>query len=194
MGDTKSICWSEIEYTERIANPSALEEIVEETWEHATETGERDCRYKENRRVYIVQRYGISLNLLNEGEIVVRSMTSSERDAFLSAVCEMISKDWNRFSSEDTAAEGDADQAQEDDQARYGNWDTHVDSRKWYEVLQVPESAEMELIKSAYRRLVKACHPDRIDKSLDIAFQELANKKLQELNAAYEEAEALRGI
>jgi DnaJ-domain-containing protein 1 len=106
----------------------------------------------------------------------------------------MIGKDWNRFSSEDTAAEGDADQAQEDDQARYGNWDTHVDSRKWYEVLQVPESAEMELIKSAYRRLVKACHPDRIDKSLDIAFQELANKKLQELNAAYEEAEALRGI
>lgn len=100
MGDTKSICWSEIEYTERIANPSALEEIIEETWEHATETGERDCRYKENRRVYIVQRYGISLNLLNEGEIVVRSMTSSERDAFLSAVCEMIGKDWNRFSSE----------------------------------------------------------------------------------------------
>ena len=194
MGDTRSICWSEIEYTERIANPSALEEIIEETWEHATETGERDCRYKENRRVYIVQRYGVSLNLLNEGEIVVRSMTSSERDAFLSAVCEMIGKDWNRFSSEDTAAEGDADQAQEDDQARYGNWDTHVDSRKWYEVLQVPESAEMELIKSAYRRLVKACHPDRIDKSLDIAFQELANKKLQELNAAYEEAEALRGI
>jgi len=41
--------------------------------------------------------------------------------------------------------------------------------------------------------LVKTCHPDRIDKSLDIAFQELANKKLQELNAAYEEAEALRG-
>jgi hypothetical protein len=45
------------------------------------------------------------------------------------------------------------------------------------------------VVRSAYRRLVKACHPDRIDKSLDIAFQELANKKLQELNA-----EALRGI
>ena len=56
-------------------------------------------------------------------------MTSSERDAFLSAVCEMIGKDWNKFSSEDTAAEGDTDQAQEDDQTRYGNWDTHVDSR-----------------------------------------------------------------
>ena len=118
-------------------------------------------------------------------------MTSSERDMFLCAICEMIAKDWNRFSSEDTAEEGDADEAQENDQTRYG---THVDSRKWYEVLQVSETAEMELIKSAYRRLVKACHPDRIDKSLDIAFQELANKKLQELNAAYEEAEALRGI
>jgi peptidoglycan hydrolase-like protein with peptidoglycan-binding domain len=191
MGDTKSICWSETKYTERIVNPSTLEEIIEETWEHITETGERDYRYKENRRVYIVQRYGISLDLLNGGEIVLRSMTSSERDMFLCAICEMIAKDWNRFSSEDTAEEGDADEAQENDQTRYG---THVDSRKWYEVLQVSETAEMELIKSAYRRLVKACHPDRIDKSLDIAFQELANKKLQELNAAYEEAEALRGI
>ena len=137
------------------------------------------------------QRYGVSLDLLNGCEIVLRSMTSSERDMFLSAICEMIAKDWNRFSSEHTAEEGDTDEAQENDQTRYS---THVDCRKWYEVLQVSETAEMELIKSAYRRLVKACHPDRIDKSLDIAFQELANKKLQELNAAYEEAEALRGI
>ncbi len=191
MGDTKSICWSETKYTERTVNPSTREEIIEETWEYITETGERDCRYKENRRVYIVQRYGVSLDLLNGCEIVLRSMTSSERDIFLSAICEMIAKDWNRFSSEHTAEEGDTDEARENDQTLYS---THMDCRKWYEVLQVSETAEMELIKSAYRKLVKACHPDRIDKSLDIAFQELANKKLQELNAAYEEAEALRGI
>jgi peptidoglycan hydrolase-like protein with peptidoglycan-binding domain len=189
MGDTKSICWNETKHTETITNPSALEEIVEETWEHATESGERDNQYKENRRVFVVQRYDIRLYLLNGGELVVRSMTPSGREAFLSALCEMIGNDWNTFSSE----EGDADRAHESDHARYGNWGTHVDSRKWYEVLQVAETAEMEVIKMAYRRLVKGCHPDRIDKSLDVAFQDLANRKLQELNAAYEEAETLRG-
>lgn len=52
-----------------------------------------------------------------------------------------------------------------------------------YEVLGVPENADQETIKKAYRELVKKYHPDRYK---DNPLSDLAEEKLQEVNEAYE--------
>lgn len=52
-----------------------------------------------------------------------------------------------------------------------------------YEVLGVPENADADTIKAAYRELVKKYHPDNYK---DNPLADLANEKLQEINEAYD--------
>ena len=58
-----------------------------------------------------------------------------------------------------------------------------------YKVLGVDPSATDEQIKDAYRALVKKYHPDKFADS-DLA--ELANEKMKEVNAAYDEIQKIR--
>jgi DnaJ like chaperone protein len=56
-----------------------------------------------------------------------------------------------------------------------------------YAVLGVPQDADMDTIKAAYRRLVRENHPDRlIAQGLPAEFVDIANDKLAAINAAYE--------
>ncbi len=58
-----------------------------------------------------------------------------------------------------------------------------------YKVLGVSPDAGDEEVKQAYRKLVRKYHPDRY-KDSDLA--DLANEKMKEINAAYEEIQQLR--
>ncbi len=52
-------------------------------------------------------------------------------------------------------------------------------------VLGIPVTSDADTVHSAYRRLVKHCHPDAV---LDEAKKNLAQEKMIQLNLAYEEA------
>ncbi len=68
---------------------------------------------------------------------------------------------------------------------------TYVDD--FYSVLQIKKEVSNLEVKTAYRKLVLVYHPDRwISKTMKE--QELARKKFQELQHAYDKIKALRGM
>ena len=54
-----------------------------------------------------------------------------------------------------------------------------------YEVLNIPQNATKEEIKKAYRKLAHQYHPDKTAQ-LGPEIQEVAHRKMQEINEAYE--------
>ena len=59
-------------------------------------------------------------------------------------------------------------------------------ARSPYEVLEVRPGASREEVTAAYRRLVQQYHPDRVA-NLAPEFRELAEQRMKEINAAYEQ-------
>ncbi len=70
---------------------------------------------------------------------------------------------------------------------------THTYVEDFYAVLQIKKEANNQEVKTAYRKLVLQYHPDRwISKS--VKEQELARKKFQDLQNAYDKIKAHRGM
>jgi hypothetical protein len=57
----------------------------------------------------------------------------------------------------------------------------------WRSVLQVSQSATAEEIRTAYRLLIKQCHPDRVH-GMSEEFRRLAEAETKRLNFAYQQA------
>ena len=65
-----------------------------------------------------------------------------------------------------------------------------MNNRDPFEVLGVSHGASDEEVKNAYRALARKYHPDNYD--ADNPLSELAEEKMQEINAAYDEIQRLR--
>jgi DnaJ-domain-containing protein 1 len=75
-------------------------------------------------------------------------------------------------------------------------WERHWESSApkapaWFEVLDVPENAELTDIERAYRAKISQYHPDKVAQ-LGEDIRQLAEAKSKEINAAYETARRLR--
>jgi hypothetical protein len=64
-------------------------------------------------------------------------------------------------------------------------------SLPWFEVLEVHPESDMTTIKNAFRRLIRQYHPDKVA-DLGVELQQLAHRKTQEINAAYDRAQKER--
>ena len=62
-----------------------------------------------------------------------------------------------------------------------------------YEILQITPQATVEEIKTAFRRLAKEYHPDRVS-YLGEEVQKAANEKFKKINEAYEKLKQMRNF
>jgi hypothetical protein len=62
----------------------------------------------------------------------------------------------------------------------------------WNDILQVAPTASALEIRDAYKHLISKYHPDKVD-SLGQELKDLADKKSQEITAAYQEGMRARG-
>lgn len=60
-----------------------------------------------------------------------------------------------------------------------------------YKILDIPETATDEEVKSAYRKLAKKYHPD---KYVDSPLKDVADEKMKEINEAYDMIMDMRKI
>jgi DnaJ like chaperone protein len=67
------------------------------------------------------------------------------------------------------------------------------DTQSAYKILEIQPDVSDEEVKKAYRKMALKYHPDRVA-HLGDDVQKAANKKFQELNAAYESVKKERGM
>ncbi len=74
---------------------------------------------------------------------------------------------------------------------QYSEFSSEKSEEHWSQVLEVDRAASIESIKTAYRSKIRQYHPDKVS-SLGREFQEIAEQKSKQINAAYETAKSDR--
>lgn len=64
-------------------------------------------------------------------------------------------------------------------------------STSWFHILDVPKSASLEIIASAYKRKISQYHPDKVA-NLGSELKELAELKSKQINSAYNYAKKIK--
>jgi DnaJ-domain-containing protein 1 len=64
-------------------------------------------------------------------------------------------------------------------------------SSSWFRILEVPKTASLEIIASAYKRKISQYHPDKVA-NLGSELRELAELKSKQINSAYDYAKKLK--
>ena len=139
---------------------------VGSTWQYVNKNGGPDRRFSNNRQLPVVQ-YG-TLELTTTGGLNLQLQTSSVAAAvqFVSYLQQRTGR--SRAQNRPTHAPPPAPDA------RWGA----------LKVLGLDVSATPEQISQAYRKLAQMYHPDKVA-GLAPEFQELADQRMKEINAAY---------
>ena len=72
-----------------------------------------------------------------------------------------------------------------------GDRQTNDPGETWFDTLGVPETAPMDVITQAYKRLIRQYHPDKVA-NLGTEFRSIAEAKSKQINVAYARAQKIR--
>jgi DnaJ-domain-containing protein 1 len=97
--------------------------------------------------------------------------------------------DWSARKERAEAAE--ADRSQRGKQDRIATPDSMNAQARWFEVLEVPESATSEEITAAYKKKISENHPDKVAQ-MGEEIRALAELRSKQINAAYDYALKLK--
>ena len=155
--------------------------VIDHTWQYVNKKGGPDRRFANNRQLPIAQ-YGL---------IQIQSLTGLNIHLYVSSI-EAASYFVDVFNRIVSPAQRQQHQRRAEsttgDHERKGQRkpDVVASIKSAHEILGVPIGASAEQIVAAYRQMAKMYHPDRLA-NLAPEFIELAEERMKDINAAYEE-------
>jgi hypothetical protein len=153
--------------------------VVSYTWRYVNRDGGPDRRFNNNRQLPVL-RLG-ELTLASASGLNIHLNTSNPDHAHSFAEC------WNsRLPREHESAQSQRTRRAARPETHRTSPNTSAEATGPWKVLGLEPNASMNEITSAYHRLAQMYHPDKVD-GLAPEFRELADRRMREINAAYEE-------
>ena len=156
--------------------------VIDHTWQYVRKDGGPDMRFKNNRRIPIVEYGYVELSSQSGLSLRIHVSNLSYAQEFARALLDYVRHcQGHRTASSNRTSS----------RHRYGTR-TRTEARRKsesenpYAILNVSPTASQDEITAAYRTLAQMYHPDKVA-GLAPEFQELAEKRMKAINAAYEQ-------
>jgi hypothetical protein len=175
--DAMGVSFSPTRFIEDAGVPQDAQ-VVDSTWQYVNKNGGPDRRFSNNRQIPVAQ-YGL---------LEIRSHTGLNIHLHVSNL-EAARYFAGSFNHAQNASRGwhvGGGQQRRSNAGGPGSAPTSPRLRSGYEVLGVSVGASQAEVVAAYRQMAMMYHPDRLS-GLAPEFVELAEERMKEINAAYEE-------
>lgn len=165
--------------------------VVDYTWRYVRKDGGPDRRFSNNRQLPIAQ-YGY-IEFTSETGVNLHFHISNLEYAqqFAHALSSYIrysqAPNVNSTSKESSRKSGYDNQAKNDKSNEPPSKEENA-----YAILNIPKNASWEEISSAYKKMAQMYHPDKVA-GLAPEYQEIAEKRMKSINAAYEQLKRSHG-
>jgi DnaJ domain len=166
-------------------------EIIGYTWQYVNKNGGPDRRFSNNRQIPLAL-YGLIRITLSSGvglQIQVSNRTlATNFVATINAIVhpESSSRGSNRSNHNQQGGDSRRSRGRSKNRTRPPRAPEHSKTKSAREVLGVPHNASRDDITAAYRKMARMYHPDKVA-GLGPEFGVLAERRMKEINAAYEE-------
>lgn len=156
--------------------------VIDYTWQYVRKDGGPDMRFKNNRRIPIAEYGYVELSSQSGLSLRIHVSNLSYAQEFARALLDYVRHCQGRRTASSNRTSS---------RHRYGT-QTRTEARRKpesenpYAILNVSPTASQDEITAAYRKLAQMYHPDKVA-GLAPEFQELAEKRMKAINAAYEQ-------
>lgn len=175
--DALSVSFAPTRFIEDAAVPRDAQ-VVGHTWQYVNKDGGPDRRFSHNRQIPIAQ-YGL---------LEIRSSTGLNIHLHVSnlGAARYFADAFGRVLSTPRGRQRGPQQSQREGAGSGRARHVSAEVTSAYQTLGVRVGASQEEVVSAYRQMARMYHPDRLS-GLAPEFVELAEERMKEINAAYEE-------
>ena len=175
--DALNVSFSPTRFIEDAGVPRDAQ-VVGSTWQYVNKNGGPDRRFSHNRQIPIAQ-YGLLEITSRTGLNIHLHVSNLEAARYFASA-------FNRAQGSPRGWHAGGRQQHRRDAGSAGSVHVSPRTKSAYEILGVSVGASQAEIVAAYRQMAMMYHPDRLS-GLAPEFVELAEERMKEINAAYEE-------